>query len=432
MNLSGKNVVVYGAGISGLSACDLVREKGGRAIIYDDNPGAPHATSVVGVFETADIIVLSPGVQANRIIYDARLEGKTVIGELELASSLCAAEQIAITGTNGKTTTTMLVDHILKTAHINSQAVGNIGAPFSAVADKLDAMETVVIEASSFQLESACTFSPDIAVLLNIEPDHLQRHGTMQNYIRAKANIFLKQAQCDYVIYNADDQNIKTLVPDMVAKKVPFSINSPIKGGAYISSGFICFDGKPIMEVEDTCFKGRELENVLAAVSVCCIKGISPYTISAAVCSFEKPKYRRSEKTYKDILVINDSKATNVSSTVSALESLESDAVLIVGGQEQGEDFSTLISHIPNRVKKVISIGENGQRFFDVAKKSGIDVNVAADIENGIEQAVDFVENSDVKTILFSPASKSFDCFSGYEERGRYFDKIVKEKIYKL
>lgn len=432
MNLSGKNVVVYGAGISGLSACDLIREKGGRAILYDDNPCAPHATSVVGVFETADVIVLSPGVQANRIIYDARLSGKIVIGELELASSLCVAEQIAVTGTNGKTTTTMLVDHILKSAHISSRAVGNIGIPFSAVADKLDSMETVVIEASSFQLESVTTFSPDIAVLLNIEPDHLQRHGTMQNYIRAKANIFSKQAECDYIVYNADDENIKSLVPDMVANKVPFSIRQPVKGGAYISSGFICFDGKPIMEVEDTCFKGRELENVLSAVAVGMIKGISPYTIAAAVCTFEKPKYRRNEKIYGDILVINDSKATNISSTASALESLDGDAVLIVGGQEQDENFDLLVSHISGKVKKIVAIGENGRRFFEIASKKGLDVSLAADVEKGVETAVDFAKNSTAKTILFSPASKSFDSFSSYEERGKYFDKIVKEKIFKL
>lgn len=173
MKLVGRNVVVYGAGASGISAYELLREKGARAIIYDDDPTRERATSSIGVFKDADLIVLSPGVNPDKdFLLDARLENKTVTSELNLASSVCVAEQIAITGTNGKTTTTLLIDHILKRAGIHSHAVGNIGVPFSSIADKLDATETAVIEASSYQLENSAGFSPDIAVLLNIKPDH--------------------------------------------------------------------------------------------------------------------------------------------------------------------------------------------------------------------------------------------------------------------
>ena len=154
MNLTGKTVVVYGAGVSGISAAQLVRDMGGRAVIYDDNPKKSHSTSNTAVFRDCDIVVTSPGVRSdNELLLEARLAGKQVIGELEFASLFCAAEQIAVTGTNGKTTAVMLIDRILKCAHIPSHVVGNIGTAFSAVADKLDAMETAVIEASSFQLE---------------------------------------------------------------------------------------------------------------------------------------------------------------------------------------------------------------------------------------------------------------------------------------
>ena len=180
MNLTGKTVVVYGAGVSGISAAQLVRDMGGRAVIYDDNPKKSHSTSNTAVFRDCDIVVTSPGVRSdNELLLEARLAGKQVIGELEFASLFCAAEQIAVTGTNGKTTAVMLIDRIL------SHVVGNIGTAFSAVADKLDAMETAVIEASSFQLEGMRFFAPDIAVMLNITPDHLDRHGSMERYIRA-------------------------------------------------------------------------------------------------------------------------------------------------------------------------------------------------------------------------------------------------------
>ena len=214
MNLTGKTVVVYGAGISGISAAQLVRDHGGRAVIYDDNPTKSHSTSCTSVFNDCDIVVVSPGVPSgNEHVLDARLGGKQVLSELEFASLFCRAEQIAVTGTNGKTTTTLLIDHILKYARIPSHAVGNVGAAFSSIADKLDAMEVAVIEASSFQLEGARYFAPDIAVMLNITPDHLDRHGNMARYIGAKANVFLRQSESDVAVYNADYANVLSLEP---------------------------------------------------------------------------------------------------------------------------------------------------------------------------------------------------------------------------
>ena len=287
MKLVGRNVVVYGAGASGISAYELLREKGARAIVYDDDPTRERATSSIGVFKDADLIVLSPGVNPDKdFLLDARLENKTVTSELNLASSVCVAEQIAITGTNGKTTTTLLIDHILKRAGIHSHAVGNIGVPFSSIADKLDATETAVIEASSYQLENSVGFSPDIAVLLNVKPDHLTRHATMKNYVNAKANIFRAQSESDYLVFNADDEEVANVVCEAISQKVPFSTDHTEPSGAYISSGFVCFRGNPIIPVDEIDFKGDELQNVLAAVAVCMIKGVSAFcTASALACS---------------------------------------------------------------------------------------------------------------------------------------------------
>ncbi len=434
MRFVGKHVVVYGAGMSGIAAYELVREKGAKAIIYDDDIDAHRATNSKGVFDGADMIVLSPGVDANKdFILDARLDGTIVMSELALASSLCVAEQIAVTGTNGKTTTTMLIDYVLKRAGLHSHAVGNIGVPFCSIADKLDATEIAVIEASSFQLENSPSFAPDISVMLNIFPDHLSRHKTMQNYISAKSNIFLKQSEQDYIVYNADDENICALTGQMVAQKVPFSMTSVQMDGAYISSGFVCFKGKPIVALEDVDFVGKEIENVLASVAVCMIKGVSPFNIASAITDFAKPMYRRQLcKIIDGIKVYNDSKATNVSACVCACECVsrtDGDFVLILGGQKGEEDFVALFEGIKrdcgDSLKYVVACGQNADDIFACATKFGVDVVVREALQDAIFVALVKARECGAKSILFSPSSKSFDKYSSFEERGRIFDALV-------
>lgn len=432
MKLVGKNVVVYGAGASGMSAYQLVRDKGAKAIIFDDNPNAPHATDSKGVIGSADIIVLSPGVDKNKdFLYEAKLENKTIIGELELASRFCLAEQIAITGTNGKTTTTMLIDYILRRAGKSSYAVGNIGTPFTAIADKLDATEIAVIEASSFQLESSISFSPDTAVILNIKPDHLERHGNMQNYVDAKANIFFHQSEQDYIVYNDDDALIKALTPKMIAKKVPFSVSHPVKGGAYISSGFICFDGTPVLSLDETDMRGAELENVLAAVAVCMTHGVSAYNVSAGIIEFSRPQYRRQRSGSIDgITVYNDSKATNVSACVSACDSMDGDTVLILGGAKREENFNELFSSLPDKIKAVAISGENASVISECARVCGFkNAKIYEDIKSALRGAYETAKELNCTNILFSPSSKSYDKFSGYEMRGKHFDACLRELI---
>lgn len=428
MKFVGKNVVIYGAGVSGRAVYDFVRDKGAKAIVYDDDENVPFATHSKGVFDSADIIVLSPGVSAQKdFIMEAKLENKLVIGELELASVFCNAEQIAVTGTNGKTTTTLLIDHVLKRAGLHSHAVGNIGVPFCSIADKLDVSEVAVIEASSFQLENVISFSPDIAVLLNIAPDHISRHGSMQKYIEAKGNIFLRQSEQDFAVYNADDPIVCELVDKCVAKKVPFSLTHPVEGGAYLSSGFVCFDGKPVVCVEDIDFDGKELENVLATVAVCMIKGISKFCISSAICDFSKPKYRRERVACIDgVTIFNDSKATNISACMSACESV-GDCVLILGGMKGSEDFDCLFENLPKCVKHICVSGENSEDILESAKIFGFDNIQAYDnIKDALYDAYSVAKEGGISTILFSPSSKSFDKFASFEQRGAYFNDCVK------
>lgn len=428
MNLAGKKVVVYGAGVSGLSAAQLVRDHGGRAVIYDDNPTKSHSTSCTSVFNDCDIVVVSPGVASwNPHVLDAKLGGKQVVSELELASAFCRAEQIAVTGTNGKTTTTMLIDHILRYAKIPSHAVGNIGAAFSSIADKLDAMEVAVIEASSFQLEGAQFFAPDIAVMLNITPDHLDRHGNLDRYIGAKANVFLRQSESDLAVFNADDENVRSLLPVIRARKVPFSLNGPVDG-AYLSSGFVCYKGMPVAEADDLDFRGREREDLLAAVAVAAEKGISFYTIASALHTFKRPDFRRKAcGEVQGVSVFNDSKATNVFSTVSAAESMDGDTVLILGGADRGENFAELFDKLPSKVKGAVVTGENADKIIAAAREKGfLRISESPDIFDACADAVELAHELDCGNVLFSPSSKSYDNYTSYAERGRAFDAAVR------
>lgn len=426
MRFALKNAVVYGAGVSGIAAYELLREKGAKAIIYDDNPMAKRATSSKGVFDGADMIILSPGVKPNMdFLLDARLENVTVISELELASRVCVAEQIAVTGTNGKTTTTMLIDHVLKRAGLHSHTVGNIGTAFSSIADKLDATETAVIEASSFQLEGCPSFSPDISVLLNIKPDHIGRHGDMNAYTLAKSNVFLHQGEGDYLVYNEDDERVVDAVKGALAQRVPFSKTHIAIDGAYISSGFVCFRGKPIVALEDIDFKGDELDNVLACVCVCMLKGVSAFNTASAITDFARPKYRRQLVRIIDgLYVYNDSKATNVAACLSACACV-GECALMLGGQKGEENFAELFSRLSKNVRAVVAQGENAEHIHSVGKSYKIDVAIEDTLESALSKALELAKEKECESILFSPASKSFDMYSSFEERGKRFDEVA-------
>ena len=264
--------------------------------------------------------------------------------------------------------------------------------------------------------------------MLNITPDHLERHGTMQKYVAAKSKIFARQTEHDIFVYNADDDKIRGLLGGVVAEKVPFSIIKPEREGAYISSGFACFTGEPIVALDELRFKGRELENVLAAIATTMSLGVSPYAISKAASSFNPDAYRRQLVKNEDgISVFNDSKATNVYSCLSACEAMDGDFVLIVGGARREEKFDELFAQIPTTLKHIVVCGENKTEILSSAYEAGFEsIEVAVDLRRAYSSAYAFAKVHHAQNILFSPASKSFDSYKNYEERGRAFDDVVK------
>ena len=301
--------------------------------------------------------------------------------------------------------------------------MGNIGAAFSSVADRLDATDIAVIEASSFQLESTRDFAPDIAVMLNITPDHLDRHGDKERYIGAKANIFLRQSESDIAVYNADDENVLSLLPVIRAQKVPFSVSHPVDG-AYLSSGFLCFRGRPVADVAELDLAGRELEDALASVAAAVSAGVSAYTAASALATFKRPEFRRSACGRIDgVAVFNDSKSTNVYAAVSAAESMTGDTVIILGGADRGEDFSELFDMLPPTVKGAVATGENAEKILAAAREAGVyAVRGGADIAEACADALNVAKELGCENVLFSPASKSYDAYGSFVERGRAFD----------
>lgn len=425
MNFFGKKVAIYGAGKSGLAAYGLLLEKGATATIYDDEKKAC-ATNSKSALNLADMIVVSPGVDMkNPLILEAKLDGKPVISELELASLFSCAEEVAITGTNGKTTTTLLIDAILKRAGKSSFALSNVGTPYSAIADKLSLSDVAVIEASSFQLEGCVKFSPNISVILNILPDHISRHGSFHEYAKAKAKICENQCEADAIIFNDDDETVRKIAMSSKAKKIPFSLKRPVQG-AYITKGVVMFKNTLVMPASDADMKGVELENLLAAVAVAMEMGVSVFDIAYAAQAFRRPKYRR-EKVMKieGVDIYNDSKATNVSATLGAISGTEGNFALIMGGKRGDENFEPLFCALDEKVKMVLASGENAQDIKECATRYKKQVEIFETYEEALRYALSRAKELDVKEILFSPASKSFDKFDNFEKRGEYFNRAA-------
>lgn len=384
-----KNVLICGTGISGRSAENLLTKFGANVTIKDiyERPE-----------ESFDIIVQSPGVPFELVDGMAPL----VIGEFELGVSNYEGPFLAITGTNGKTTTTMLLHHILS-ASFEVNVAGNIGLPLTSIENK---RIPCVVEASSFQLEAIRTFKPCIAAVLNISEDHLDRHKTMENYIKAKERIFENQTEEDILVLNFKDEVCKLMAKKTKSKVIFFN-----KGE------------EPLFDIDKFSLLGKHnYENALAAVQMAKSFGVDDFVIRDRINSFSPPEHRLEYvSTIQNIKIYNDSKATNPNSTVHALSSLNGSVVLIVGGIKKEANYKSLIRHFEN-VKTIIVYGKD--KDFLAEEFSEINVNVLKeDFENVVKVA--FKENT--QNILFSPACSSFDLFKNFEHRGREFKKLVNE-----
>ena len=445
LDVKGKRVLVVGLGKSGVASALFLKERGARVTVSDAKPesdlgkeipllldqGIAVETGGHGerTFRGQDLIVVSPGVpfDAPQLV-QARAIEESVIGELELAAQFLAGPIVAITGANGKTTTTSLAGEIIAAGKFTTLVGGNIGTPAITFVDQAKSQTWIVLEVSSFQLETIVTFRPAIAVILNITPDHLDRHKTFVNYVNAKARIFENQKPDDFTVLNADDTTAAGLADRTRARLAWFSRKRAVDYGAFVREGHIFFrDGqreREIMPLAEIPLKGaHNLENVLAGVSIGMLVGCEPAQICEAVRNFKAVEHRLEFVTrIAGVDYYNDSKATNVDATIKALESFPANIHLILGGKDQGSDYTVLNQLLRQRVKRVYTIGAAAAKI-EAQIQGVVEVDHAETLEVAIRRASESAVAGDV--VLLAPACASFDQFQSYEHRGRVFKEAV-------
>jgi UDP-N-acetylmuramoylalanine--D-glutamate ligase len=445
MDLNNKRVLVVGLGKSGVASALFLKSRGARVTVSDSKPEAELRDEILlllehGItvetgghgdrtFRGQDLIVVSPGVPVDAPqLVQARSMGEPVIGEIELAAQFLAGQIIAITGANGKTTTTSLAGEIVAAGKFPTLVGGNIGTPAISFVDQAGPATWAVLEVSSFQLETIVEFRPRIAVILNITPDHLDRHKTFANYVDAKARVFENQRADDFTVLNADDPTTAGLSERTRAQLFWFSRKKEIERGALVRGAHIYFrDGhseREIMPLAEVPLKGaHNLENVLAGVSVGMLAGCRPEQVREAVRNFKAVEHRLEfVARVAGVDYYNDSKATNVDATIKALESFPQNIHLILGGKDKGSDYTVLNDLLRQRVKRVYTIGAAAAKIESQIQGT-TEVEHAETLENAVRRGSESAVAGDV--ILLAPACASFDQFQSYEHRGRLFKEIV-------
>ena len=446
MDLDDKRVLVVGLGTSGVAAALFLQARGAHVTVSDAKPqdqlgqeipllldhGIAVETGGHGerTFRGQDFIVVSPGVPVDSPpLVQARALGESVIGEIELACRFLPKNIVAITGSNGKTTTTTLAGEIVAAGGFSTVVGGNIGTPAISLVERTTAETVVVLEVSSFQLETIQTFRPKIAVVLNITPDHLDRHHTFAAYTDAKARVFENQQADDFAVLNADDPTCASLAGRTRAQVFWFSRKAEVKQGAYVREGRVLFRDeagqREIMLVSEIPLKGaHNVENTLAAICVGALMGCDTEPIRKAVQDFKAVEHRLEYvATIRGVEYYNDSKATNVDATIKALESFPANIHLILGGKDKDSDYTLLNGLLRQRVKRVYTIGAAAEKI-ESQIKSAAEVDRAGTLETALKRASATAEAGDV--VLLAPACASFDQFKNYEHRGRAFKEVVK------
>jgi len=449
MELKDKRVLVVGLGKSGVASALFLKAHGARVTASDTKSGdelrneipvlLDHGITVETgghgerTFRGQDLIVVSPGVPVDApLLVQARALGEPVIGEIELAAQFLPGPIVAITGSNGKTTTTTLAGEIMTAGGLPTLVGGNIGTPAISLAERANRETVIVLEVSSFQLETIQTFHPKVAVVLNVTPDHLDRHRSFDVYVNAKARIFENQRGDDFAVLNADDPTCVSMSTRTRAQLFWFSRQKEVEQGACVREGNILFrqgtSQQQIMQVSEISLKGaHNLENVLAAVCAGRLMGCQPEKIRQAVSQFKAVEHRLEfVATIRGVDYYNDSKATNVDATIKALESFPDNIHLILGGKDKGSDYSVLNDLLRKRVKRVYTIGAAAAKIESQIvsqKNGGPEIVHAETLENAVRRANAVAQPGDV--VLLAPACASFDQFKNYEQRGQVFKDIV-------
>lgn len=438
---------MVGAGRTGVEAAKLLALRGARVILSDsdlpDNMshlerrlsehkielelGGHKEQSFLG----ANLVVLSPGVPPNiQPVRAAEKAGVPVMSEMEFASYFCNSRITAVTGTNGKTTTTTLIHRMLKESGMTALLAGNNEFPLSSAVMVKPVADFVVLEVSSFQLERVDTFCPEVAVALNVTPDHLERYVDLDDYRRTKMRLFDRQDPSCTAVLNGDDAKMCADAADVRARKLFYSIERDVENGVFVSNGDIVAslvdERKQLARVDDVALAGRHnLANALAAICVCIALDVPESAMKTALRLFNGLEHRMELVARKrGVTFINDSKATNLDALEKALVSTDTPVVLIAGGRGKGSDYSVLHPLIKSRVKTLVLIGEDAPlieaAFGDVAP-----VSRAGSMDEAVQQA--YAAASDGDTVLLSPACASFDMFRDFEERGERFKAAVSE-----
>ncbi|SDZ93761.1 UDP-N-acetylmuramoylalanine--D-glutamate ligase [Flavobacterium gillisiae] len=438
-------LVVLGGGESGVGTAILGKKKGYDVFVSDFGKIKNNYKEVLisngidweeerhtqGLILNADVVMKSPGIPEKVPIVKKLIEkGVPVISEIEFAAPFTKAVTIGITGSNGKTTTTMLTYHLLKSAGLNVGLGGNIGKSFAEqVAD--DTYDSYVLELSSFQLDGIVDYKPHIAIITNISPDHLDRYEyNYQNYINSKMRITMNQTEDDYLIYDADDEAITAWLENnkTKAKLIPFSLTKTFNEGAFIQNNKMevkINQDEFLMETESIALEGKHnMKNAMAATSVAKLMQIRKATIRESLSNFQGVEHRL-EKVLKiqNVQYINDSKATNVNATFFALDSMNMPTVWIVGGVDKGNDYNELMSLVREKVKAIICLGVDNKKIID-AFGNVVDMMVeVTNMNDAVRMAQRLTEKGDA--VLLSPACASFDLFENYEDRGNQFKQAV-------
>jgi len=448
MSFRNKKVLVLGAGISGSSVAHILQMGGAQVVLSDTKPANLcknkdfSAISECGVIlalgrqdedllEDIDYVVVSPGISIHiPLLKVAQSKGITVISEIEVAYQLCSVPIVAITGTNGKTTTTTLLGEMLKTAKHDVVVGGNIGLALSQEVAGVGDTGIVIAEISSFQLEGIIDFHPQICAILNITPDHLDRHHSMENYIAMKERVFVNQTNDDYIVLNYDDAIVRGMESKVPSKVFFFSRQTELSSGIFVKDGIITIKwaGKMDQVCPITAIKlrgGHNVENVLAACGIAFLAGVKLADMVQTIHSFIGVEHRIEMVTrVNDVIYYNDSKATNPESSIKALEAFPKNVILIAGGRDKNTDLNAFMQLVKEKVDHLILIGEATARFRRIATEHGVEnIHDAVSLIDAVQLAHQFAKNPQV--VLLSPACASYDMFNSYEERGKVFKKLV-------
>ncbi len=426
MKLKNKNVLVYGLGESGRSVVNVLKKYRAHISLYDDDLTKRDCIGFERSPEKQkyDLVIISPGIKCIgnpllKVFSDKKIP---VISELDFAYLHSQGRIVAITGTNGKTTVSMLVNKILKGAGYKTFLCGNIGLPFSAICQQTTKDSIVVCEVSNFQLETSRYFHPKIACILNIQPDHLDRHGSFEEYKRVKSKIAQNMKHGDILILNFDDEETKKL---KLRKKIEFFSKNKQKKGVYLWKSAIFLNKTPVLDASEIPLKGsKNLENVLASVCICSHLKVRPEDMQLAIKQFSPAAHRMEILGQIDgATYVDDSKATNVASTIACVDAFSDKSILLLmGGRGKDINYDDLFC-LGYHIKRVVCFGEEGENIARHAKKFGYSVEVFSKFDDAVAYCLKTATNDDF--CLLSPACSSFDEFSSYAERGEHFKELV-------